>query len=184
MQIVSRSSSMSTEQDMPSVAQERSALAANLRERARVLDQVGPAGEASALRTFTHPSWRELHAQERSTVDLVAGDAMVHIFGTRSAEKVTPRIAADLEQGATYLVRRIHPEFVKAAHDNAVDVLRQSDEFKALTAGRPAGQATVIAHRLVSQMWAGFHAVLEGTTPIKPAVYMRCVAAQVEKGAR
>lgn len=183
-QITQFSPRMQPMSDIPTVAEERAAKVANLRERARCLDDVGPANEATILKTFDHPSWRELHAEERVQVDLVAGEALRFIFGVRSIDKITPRQAADLEQGATYLVRRLHPQFCQAAHEHAVETLLSSDEFKALSAGRSAAERRVMAHRMTGSIRAALHAVLEGTIPLKPAVYLRCVAGATEAGAR
>ncbi len=162
------------------------ALAANLRERAKALDEVGPEHEDALLRTFHRPSWQELQQQEAYQAGQIADTAARVIFGRNWSDSMTPRIAADLEQGATYLVRRLSPEFLLVAHQMAVEALLTCDEFKALASGRSrsAADLRIIAHRLASTVRAALHGTLEATTPIRPAVYLRCAAAATERGAR
>lgn len=170
----------------PNLEDVNAARAANLTERAIAVEQAGAHVDA-VLRSFQNPSWYDLQKTERYQAGLVAEAAASIIFGVNGVECLPPGIRADLEQASTYLVRRIHPEFVKAAQDQAVETLTTySDEFKALASGRPRDGAslTVIAHRLVLQVRAAYHAVLEGRTPIKPAVYLRACAGATQRGAR
>ncbi len=163
-----------------------SAKAANLRERAAAVEQAGPARQDQILAAFTNPSWTQLQRVEDYQIGLVA-DAMANIvFGSNGTDGLTPRIADDIEQGATYLIRRVHPEFVQAAHEQAVETLLISGHFRALASGRERESADLrlLAHWLVTEMWAAFHGVLEGRVPIHPAIYLKASAGAVERGAR
>ncbi len=162
--------------DPPSEADAREARALNLEERSRVVERVGD----PILQSFDRPSFRELLDEERQQRDAVAEFAAVAIFGVGP----TNRQAAELEGAAMYLLRRVHPEWMTAAHDQAVETLLATDEYRALMRERGPAEARVIAHRLVSTVRAALIGTLENETSVTPAVYLKLAAARTRAGAR
>jgi hypothetical protein len=176
---------MQPDPDYPSVQECQQAQAATLRERARILDEVGPAGEAGVLRTFRSPSLQDLQREEDCLVDAAAEFLARQIFGHSTRDRLTPRIAADLEQGCRYAVRRVHPEWMLAAQQQAAETIaNNAEEFGPTFRHLSPAERRIVAWRLVQTMFAGFHAVLEGRVSIKPATALRIAAAATERGAR
>lgn len=169
--------------DPPTPAEQRAALAANLRERARACEVAGPEHEAAIARTFSHPSLVELQREERHQADLIAEEAAHIIFGSSTRDRLTPKIASDLEQAATYVTRRIHPEFVTAAINQAADTLLKSDDTNWAFARFSAGEARMRAHWLATVMWGALIGTLECERPIALATYLRIQAAKAEREA-
>lgn len=158
------------------------AAAANLRLRADAVDEAGPRG-GDIVRTFQHPSWQELHDAEQRMAGVVADIIAVAVEKQRGTP-LTNREADALEQAANYLLRRMNPAFVRAAHEQAVETLLICDEFRAMARGRQPAEQRLIAHRLVAASRAAFHGVLEATVPLAPAVYLRCCAAALDPEAK
>jgi len=171
---------MSTENPFPTPSEKARALAANLRERARTVEQVGD----PVIQTFDRPSFRELQDDERRHADQIAEYAAHVLFGVSSCDRLTNRRAIDLEGGAMYLVRRSHPDWMQAAHDQAVETLLASDEYRALMRERGLAEARVIAHRLVTNVRAALIGVLENSQTVAPATYLKIQAGVAEAEAR
>lgn len=165
--------------EIPSEADKARALAANLRERATTVERAGE----PVIQTFTRPSFRELQAEERSQADNITEFAALAIFGVQSSDRLTPKQANALEGAAMYLVRRIHPEWMKAAVEQAVDTLLVSDEYVALTVDRSWAEKRLIAHRLTQSVLGALIGVLENERSVRPECYLRIAAAKAEAGA-
>lgn len=161
-----------------------------VRERASVMRLLPPVQRDQLVDAFlAHdvdaarrppPAWRDLQRQESSEIDIIAEAALGILFGTRS--RVTPKQAGDLEQGATYLIRRMQPIFVQAAQEHAANTLLSCSEFQVATVGKSPAEKAVMAHRIVMSVRASLHAVLEATTPLFPSLYLK--AEQAKDGGR
>jgi hypothetical protein len=131
-------------------------------------------------------SWQALRREEQYQIEQIAESAAHHIFGVNGLESLSPRVVADLEQGAAYLSRRVHPEFIRAAQAWAVETLLRSNSFAALCSGRFRSDVDreALALQLVTEVRMAYHGVLEATTPIAPSLYLQCAKAATERGTR
>jgi hypothetical protein len=166
--------------DLPSQADIREASAKTLEERAKAVEACGD----PIVQSFDRPSFRELLAEEKQQADAIAEYAAAVLFGVNSRDRLTNDRALDLEGAAMYLLRRIHPDWVKAAHEQAVETLLLSDEYRALMRDRGLAEARVLAHRLVASVRAALIGTLENETSVTPAVYLKLAAARTRAGAR
>jgi hypothetical protein len=166
--------------DPPSAGSIREAQALTLEERANVVEACGE----PVVQNFGNPSFAQLQQEEREQRDLIAEYAALAIFGEATSDGLPNRMALDLEGGAMFLVRRIHPEWVKAAHEQAVETLLLSDEYRALMRDRGLAEARVIAHRLVANVRAALIGTLENSVSVTPAVFLKLAAARTRAGAR
>lgn len=165
--------------ELPSEAEKRQALAATLRERATAVQTAG----LPVLQSFTHPSFRELQAEERSQADNIAEFAALAIFGVGSVDRLTPAQANALEGAAMYVTRRIYPTWMQAAVSQAVETVLVSDEFVVLSRERSAAEQRLMAHRIAQSVVATLIGVLENERTVRPECYLRIAAAKAEAGA-
>lgn len=165
--------------DIPSEADKAKALAANLRERARIVELAGD----PVVQTFDHPTFHQLQAVERSQADNIAEFAALAIFGTHTSDRLTPKQGLALEGAAMYLVRRIHPEWMQAAHEQAVETLLVTDEFRIMRKFLSEGQVKVMAERCTQSILAALIGTLENERSVAPATYLKLQAARAEAGA-
>lgn len=162
------------------------ARAAQTRDRAEVIRLLPPASRTRLVNAFLaedadvgrrtkHP-WRELQRHEHYHVDEIVMAAIRILEGT--AAGMTPRQVADLEQGATYLIRRREPVFVKAARELAAKTLLSSADVQTFMVGRSKAEQEVFASRWVSTVLAAVHGVMEAEMPVLPKLYLKAEQAR------
>jgi hypothetical protein len=166
--------------DPPSPGSIREAQALTLEDRAKVVEACGD----PVVQCFDRPSFRELLDEERRQADAIAEHAALVIFGVNSRDRLSNRTAIDLEGAAMFLTRRIHPDWMTAAHQQAVETVLASDEYRALMRDRGLSEARVIADRLVMNVRAALIGTLENSLSVTPNVYLKLSAVRTRAGAR
>lgn len=146
-------------------------------ERCAVVRMLPPGPRARLVNAFLaetpdvarQPAWQDLQKQEAYEAEQIATAAIGILFGTRAG--FTNQQAAALEQGATYLVRRLQPTFVNAAQTWAAETLLASSEFQMLTVGKTKTEQLVLAHLFVRIVRSSLHGVMEAETPVMRGLY-------------
>ena len=178
---------MSTNPDLPCTqASIEDARRFQVGARAEIVKMLPPAQRDRLVRVFhaeaADPAraWQDLQKQEAYEAEEIALAAIRIRYGTSAG--LTPRQCSDLQCGATYLLRRNQPVFLQAAREHAANSLLSSAEFQVATIGKSKTEQMVMALRIVSDVWASFHAVMEASIPIHPNLYLK--AAQAKDGGR
>jgi hypothetical protein len=183
MLIVSRVHSRINYADLPTHGECAKAEAACLRARADLIDAPLLSDmEPALLRTFDHPSYFELRANEQSAVRTIADDTSMTLSNRPLDERAGGR-QADLLRGAYGLVRRQTPGWQAAAVQHAAEVLTiLFAEEDALAGVLSLERRKALAVRAAAFATTAYAGVLENDHQVTPGQFLRIQAERIEQG--
>jgi hypothetical protein len=169
--------------EFPTYAEVAKAEAACLRARADLIDAPLLSDmEPALLRTFNHPSYFELRADEQSAVRTIADDAAMTLYN-RPLDESSGRRQDDMLRGAYGLVRRQGPAWQAAAVAHAAEVLTiLFAEEDALAGVLSLEKRRALAVRAAAFATTAYTGVLENDHMVTPGQFLRIQAERIEQG--
>ena len=122
-------------------------------------------------------TYYERQAEESTSVEEVADQIAHTIYGVTLTSQLGREEQHKCRSAATLALRRLHPGWVKAAQEAAVDagVFALQTEGGFVVRSLPEAKLETLARTLVGRIVAAYFGVTEGTAPVLPGAYLRIV---------